>query len=910
MATISLNVNGVERKADAPADTSLLFFLRDRLGLTGTKYGCGEGQCGACTVLLQGRAVRSCRIPAASAAGRKVITIEGLEEGGRLHSVQQAFLEEEAFQCAYCAPGMIMSACGLLSINPRPSEQDIVDHMNGNICRCGTYPRIVAAIRRAGGSPKPAAKEASISKVHEEASSRASAASLISLASLAPFAVNTSLKEDEQHEVERLPHFFEVKRRELFKLLGAGVVVGLCATQGLAQESGRARGEAVPEDISSWLHIAEDGKVTVFTGKVEMGQNIRTSLAQHVAEELHVPVASIEMVMGDTDLVPFDMGTFGSRSTPQMGSQLRKVAASARELLMEMAAQRWKTDRARLTAADGAITNSATRERVSYGELTHGRKLMKVIAPGAAMAAASEWHIAGKPAAKVQGRAFVTGAHRYTSDMVRPGMLHGKVLRPGALDAGLASLETRAAEKMQEIKIVRDGDFAGVVAPDAETAAKALALLEPQWKAAPLLPSEAGLFEYLRRNPAEGEGGGRSARETGSVAEALATASKTLSQTYTVAYIQHAPLEPRAAVAEWNGDQLTVWTGTQRPFGVREELASAFHLAPGKVRVLVPDTGSAYGGKHTGECAVEAARLARAAGKPVKLVWTREEEFTWAYRRPAGVIDVKSGVRADGVITAWEFHNYNSGPAAIGTPYEIAAQKIEFHPTKYPLRQGSYRGLAATANHFARESHMDELAHLLAIDPLQFRLKNLKDQRLRAVFESAAARFGWSSRKPAPGHGFGIAGGVEKGGYIAMCAEVEVEGGAQNAEKSTGDLASVKAKVVRVVAAFECGAVINPDGLRNQVSGSIVQGLGGALFEAVHFDNGHILNPHFRDYRVPRFRDVPAIEVEIIDRKDLPSAGAGETPIVGLAPAVANAIFSAGGPRLRGLPLLGESAAR
>jgi isoquinoline 1-oxidoreductase len=345
-------------------------------------------------------------------------------------------------------------------------------------------------------------------------------------------------------------------------------------------------------------------------------------------------------------------------------------------------------------------------------------------------------------------------------------------------------------------------------------------------------------------------------------------------------------------VAEWNDGRLTVWTGTQRPFGVRDELAEAFGIPPDHVRVLVPDTGSAYGGKHTGDAAVEAARLAKAAGKPVKLAWTRQEEFTWAYFRPAGVIDIKSGVRDDGTLTAWEFHNYNSGPAAMGTPYNVPNQRIEFHPAKYPLRQGSYRGLAATANHFARESHMDELAHLVNIDPLQFRLKNITEPRLRAAFEAAASRFGWGKQRPSAERGFGLAGGIEKGGYIAACAEVAIDRSAKTV------------KIVRVVAAFDCGAVVNPNGLRNQVSGSVVQGLGGALFEAIHFQNGKILNPRLSEYRVPRFRDVPQIEVEIIDRKDVPSAGAGETPIVGIAPAIGNAIFSATGKRLRALPML------
>jgi isoquinoline 1-oxidoreductase len=702
--------------------------------------------------------------------------------------------------------------------------------------------------------------------------------------------------ENQQHEVERLGHLFRVNRRDLFKLLGAGLMVGVCAPGSLAQESGRTRNEEIPQDLESWLHIGADGKVTVFTGKVEMGQNIRTSLAQQVAEELRAPVSAITMIMGDTSLVPFDMGTFGSRTTPQMGTQLRNAAAAAREMLVDIAAERWKTDRSQLAANGGAVTNSRSSERLSYGELTQGQKLVKVLKGDPALTPAVQWKVAGTPTPKVDGKAFVTGAHQYTSDISRPGMLHGKVLRPKAFNAKLASFDAKDAEKLPDLKIVHDGDFIGVAAADPEIAASALDLINAQWSA-PQQISEAVLFDSLRQGAEAGGGGGRGGgnRETGSVATAMASAAKTLSQTYTVAYIQHAPLEPRAAVAEWQDNKLTVWTGTQRPFAVREELASAFHIPLDQVRVIVPDTGSAYGGKHTGDAAVEAARLAKAAGKPVKLVWTREEEFTWAYFRPAGVIDVKSGIAADGTLVAWEFHNYNSGPAAIGTPYSVANQKIEFHPAKNPpLRQGSYRGLAATANHFARESAMDELAALAGMDPLKFRLKNMTDPRLRDVFNTAAKAFGWGEQPATPTRGFGIAGGFEKGGYLATCAEVAVD------RKSGG------VKIVRVVQSFECGAIINPNGLRNQMEGAIVQGIGGAIFEAVHFENGSILNAHFGQYRVPRFRDLPQIKVELIDRKDLPSMGAGETPLMGLAPAVAGAIFGATGIRLRSLPLLAK----
>jgi isoquinoline 1-oxidoreductase len=404
------------------------------------------------------------------------------------------------------------------------------------------------------------------------------------------------------------------------------------------------------------------------------------------------------------------------------------------------------------------------------------------------------------------------------------------------------------------------------------------------------------LFDYLKthkgtgRGGGGGRGGGRDSQ--GSTAKAAEGADHNIQATYTVVYIAHCPLEPRAAVAEWTADGLTVWTGTQMPFGVRRELAAAFSLAPERVRVIVPDMGSGYGGKHTGEVAVEAARMAKAAGKPVKLVWTREEEFTWAYFRPGGVIDIRAGVRKDGTLLAWEAHNWNSGASALGTPYDVPNRSGEFHGSDSPLRQGSYRGLAATANHFARESHMDDLAAAVAMDPLAFRLKNLKNDRLRAVLEAAATRFGWGKAKPPAGHGFGIAGGTEKGSYVATCAEVSVD------EKTHA------VKVVRVATAFECGAVVNPDNLTNQIEGGVMMALGGALFEEIKFAEGKILNPRFSAYRVPRFGDMPVQEIVILDRKDLPSAGAGETPLVALAPAVGNAILQATGVRLRSLPMV------
>ncbi len=705
---------------------------------------------------------------------------------------------------------------------------------------------------------------------------------------------NATEWEPERYELAAEPAYrFELARREFFRLVGGGIVVLLTLPEtALSQESGRRQrgfGGAIPQEIGAWLHIGEDGSVTAYTGKVEFGQNVRTSLTQAVADELRLPLESVRLVMGDTERTPFDMGTFGSRTTPTMAPQLRKAAAAARELLIGLAAAQWKVGRDGLTVAEGKVTNPQTGQSLTFGQLTQGQKLLEAIGPETATTPAAQWKIAGQSVPKVDGRAFVTGAHKYTSDMKLPGMLYGKVLRPPAFHATLVSLGSDKAKALPGVVVVRDGDFVGVAAPDPHTAERAVAALRAEWQTTPQ-PSDKELFAYLKAHPAEAQGfEGGMQHVQGSVEEARAKADKTLEASYTVAYIAHAPLEPRAAVAQWEGDKLTVWTGTQRPFGVRGELAAAFRMPEERVRVVVPDTGAGYGGKHTGEAAIEAARLARAAGKPVKIVWTREEELTWAYFRPAGLIEIRSGVQKGGALTAWEYHNYNSGAAAIRTMYDVPNQRIEFHPCQTPLRQGSYRALAATANHFARESHMDELAHAVGMDPLAFRLKNLRDDRLRAVFETAAQHFGWGQAKARAGHGFGIAGGFEKGGYVATCAEVAVERG--------------QVQIVRVVTAFDCGAVVNPDHLRSQIQGANIMGIGGALFESIAFENGAILNPHFSRYRVPRFRDVPAIEVVLIDRKDQPSAGAGETPIVGLAPAVGNAIFNATGIRLRSLPM-------
>src|SRR6266581_5194678 len=467
--------------------------------------------------------------------------------------------------------------------------------------------------------------------------------------------------EPERYEFVAAPfHQFELARRDFFKILGAGIVVFAIVKDAMAaQETAPGHrsfhNEELPKDISAWLHIGEDGGVTGFTGKAEIGQNIRTELGQTIADELRVPFESVRMVMADTALTPFDAGTFGSRTTPTMTPQLRRVAAAARDILVEAAAKEWNVLPEGLVAADAKVTDPASGRSLKYAELARGKTLAQNLPAQDPITPATEWRIAGKPLPKVDGRAFVTGSHKYTSDIRLEGMLYGKVLRQPSFGATLASYDDSAAKAMSGVTVVRDGDFVGVTAPSVHEAQKALDAIRTQWKEVPQVSSKE-IFSYLKKN-AEPSSNERFRHQKGSITEGLAAAAHRLDATYNVAYIAHGPPEPRAAVAQFADGKLTVWTGTQRPFANRDELAGVFHMPESDVRVIVPDTGAAYGGKHTSDAAVEAARLARAAGKPVKVVWTREEEFTWAYFRPAGVIEVKSGITSDGTLTAWEFHN-------------------------------------------------------------------------------------------------------------------------------------------------------------------------------------------------------------------------------------------------------------
>ena len=852
-------VNGVAREVALEPDRSLLMVLRDELGLTGAKPGCGEGACGACTVILDGAPVLACQSRVSEAAGRSVTTAEGLARDGHLHPVQRAFLEVGALQCGYCTTGMIMRTVALLGEDAHPDDARIRTALAGNICRCGTYPRIQRAVHRAA-------------ELMADPDAWATAAP----------ATDPAKPSSGTPRPRRPWDLTRPADRDYFAVLPEGLVV--------VREPAPSGGWAASS--GAWLHVDADGVVTAFTGKVDVGQDNRTALSLRVAEELRVPLAAVRLVMGDTDVCPYDVGTFGSRSMADAGEQLRRVAASARECLVGLAAATWNVDAATLVAADGGVRQAKGGLSATYGDLVRGRRQVEIASGDAPLTPGTARRSAGRRGPRRTAPGIVTGAQRYPSDLSRPGMLHGRALRPPAVGATLRSVDLARAAAAPGVIVVHEGSFVGVTAPDPFRAGRALRAVEAEWERVPQ-PSEAGLDEHLRTHPVEAEGWeGAFHQEVGDTDRALAAAPVTLAATYTTAYIAHASLETHVALAEWGDDgRLTVWCGTQVPFGLRRTLSETLQVPEAHVRVVVPDTGGGFGGKHAQAIATDAARLSRAAGHPVKVRWNREEEFTAGHLRPAALIDIRSGALTDGTLTAWVMRNTNSGVFGLIGPYEVPHQRLDYQPADSPLAQGSYRALAATANHFARESHVDELAYALGVDPLAFRLRHLRDERLAATFRAAAERVGWGSTPREPGVGLGIAGGIEKGARVATAVEVRVDD-------------DRRLQVLRIVTAFDCGAIVDPDGLTNQVEGATVMGLGGALFEAIHFDEGRILNASLTDYRVPRITDVPPIEVVLIDRRDLPSAGGGEAPIIAIAPALANAIFAAAGVRLRSLPLV------
>jgi len=693
---------------------------------------------------------------------------------------------------------------------------------------------------------------------------------------------------------------FPLDRREFIKLFGGGIVilVSLRDADALLQQRRRRLRPDLPEDFNAFLRIGEDGRVSCFTGKVELGQGVITSLAQMLADELEVSLGSVDMVMGDTDLCPWDMGTFGSMTTRFFGPPLRDAAAKARAVLMELAAEYLKTPLNKLKAKDGVIFDKTqSKNKVTYAQLTKGKKIAKKLERKATLEPVSEFTIVGKPVSRTDAAEKVTGKAIFAGDIRLPGMLYARILRPPAHGAKIRSVDTSAAEKIKEVRVVKDGDLIAVLHKYPDEAEKALAKVKAQYDFPEAKVDDKTIFDHLLKVAPEGE----AVAQGGNIQTGEKLSAHIVEETYLNSYVAHAPTETHTAIVKIEENKATVWASTQRPFGVQEEVAQALGVPSQNVRVITPFVGGGFGGKNQNKQAVEAARLAKLTGKPVQVAWSRAEEFFYDTFRPAAVVIIKSGIKDSGKIFLWDYKVYFAGERGCQQFYDIPHHRTASTgggwrgtPGSHPFGTGAWRAPANNTNTFARESQIEIMALKAGTDPLEFRLKNLKDKRMIGVLTAAAEKFGWTKSKAANGRGYGISLGIDSGTYVAHIAEVDVD-------KKKGTV-----QVKRVVCAQDMGLVINPEGAKMQMEGCITMGLGYALTEEIHFKGGEIFDLNFDTYEIPRFSWLPKIETVLIDAKDSPHQGGGEPAIICMGAVVANAIYDAVGARLFQLPMTPE----
>jgi isoquinoline 1-oxidoreductase len=690
-------------------------------------------------------------------------------------------------------------------------------------------------------------------------------------------------------------------RRQFLQLLGGGIFICFSIPDSQAlQEGERGRGmgmgQGLPQDFNAFLKIGEDGRVSGFSGKVEYGQGIKTSLAQMLAEELDVPLDSVDMVMGDTDLCPWDFGTFGTMSTRFFGPALINAAAEAKAVLIELAADQLQAPKERLRTKAGVVYEESGQKKVSYAQLAKGQKILRHV-KGAAPKPHSDFTLIGKNVLRGDAAAKVTGQAQYAGDVREPGMLHARILRPPAHGARLLHADTSGAREIEGVQVVEDGDLIAVLHPYPDLAEQALGKIKAQYDRPAPSVDDKTIFDHLLKVAPQAQ----TVAHGGDLTEGRNAARYVLEQTYLNSYVSHAPIETHSALAKIEGNKLTLWASTQTPFALKEAAASLLGLPAQNVRVITPYIGGAFGGKSNNQQAMEAVRLAKLTGKPIQVVWTRAEEFFYDTFRPAALVKIQAGVTEAGLITFWDYGVYFAGERGAPQFYNIPNHRTATYgsgwtaaPGSHPFATGPWRAPGNNTNTFARESHIDMLAAKVGTDPVEFRLKNLNDARMQRVLQAAAKQFGWSPAKSPSRRGFGVACGTDAGAYVAHMAEVAVD-------PNTGSI-----QVKRVVSAQEMGLCVNPEGARLQMEGGITMGLGYALSEEVRFNGGEILHSNFDTYTIPHFSWLPQIETVILDAKDSPFQGGGEPPIICMGGVIANAVFDATGARLLQLPMTPE----
>ena len=682
-----------------------------------------------------------------------------------------------------------------------------------------------------------------------------------------------------------------VTRREFLKrigLLGGGIVVYVSA----GDPSSWAQ---PPADFNVFFRIGADGRITCFTGKIEMGQGIITSLAQMLADELIVPLMSVDMVMGDTLLCPYDRGTFGSLSTPYFGVTLRQAAAEARAALVQMAADKLKVPLQRLRINDGHVIDSQNNSRrVTYAQLTGGKIIERSLKHSVSPLQASQRRISGKATGRLDARQKVTGEARYSGDIRLPGMLYAAILRPPVHGAVLKRINLEPAQKINGVKVIREGDLIATLHQYPDEAQKALDMIKVDWEQPESKVDNDTIFDHLLRSAPSAE----IITQSGNIETGRHLAAQKFESVYLNHYVAHAPMEPHTALVQIEGQKATVWASTQTPFWAQQEVARTLGFTKKNVRVITPFVGGGFGGKTRNRQVVEAARLAKLVGKPVQVAWTRKEEFFYDTFRPAAVIKVRSGLDRNKRIVYWDYDNYLAGSRSSEPFYTIPHIQVAARggwmgggSQVHPFSVGAWRGPGSNTNVFAMESQIDIMASTTGIDPLTFRLNHLTDKRMRKVLNAAAEKFGHRFAKAPSKKGFGIACTDYKGTYVATIAEV-------NADKKTGVI-----KILRVVCAQDTGEVINPNGVRLQIEGCIVMGLGYVLREEIRFSGGKIFDENFDTYELPRFSWLPKIETVLVDNPTMPPQGCGEPAITPMGAVIANAVYDAIGVRLYELPM-------
>jgi nicotinate dehydrogenase subunit B len=696
-----------------------------------------------------------------------------------------------------------------------------------------------------------------------------------------------------------LKSFHTLNRREFFRWLGSGIVIFISLGDLLGAEAARQRGGGrpggLPSDFNAFLRIGADGRVTCFTGKIEMGQGPITSLPQMLAEELEVPLDAVDIIMGDTELCPWDMGTFGSMTTRFFGPPLRAAAAEAKAVLLDLAAEHLNVPKAELKASDGAVSSTSDpAKQVTYGELAKGQRIERHIEDKTLLKDPSEFKIVGQPVLRRDARDKVTGKALYAGDMRLPGMLYARILRPPAHGAKLKSVDTASCQQVSGAQVIRDGDFVAVLHEAPDLAEAALAKVKAEFEPPQDNLDDKTIFDHLVKRAPEA----KTVADGGDLEAGRKLSTKTFEKTWLNSYVAHASMETHTALAKVEGEKATVWASTQNPFGAQREIAEALGVPVQNVRVIPPFVGGGFGGKTANAQAVEAARLAKKIGKPVQVCRTREEEFFYDTFRPAAVIKIRSGIDDAGRIVYWDYEVYCAGERGSQQFYAIPHHRTAAHGSGWggpghPFATGAWRAPGNNSNTFAREGQIDLMAAAAGVDPVDFRLKNLGDPKMIRVLKTAADRFGWTPANAPSKRGLGVACGIDAGTSVAAIAEAAVD-----PKKGT-------VQVKRVVCAQDMGLVINPEGAKIQIEGCITMGLGYALAEEVRFKSGKVLDTNFDTYVLPRFSWVPKIETVIIDSKEAPQGG-GEPAIILMGALLANAIHDATGARLLHLPMTPE----